>query len=476
MRAAALMLVAACATEPPIDAASDPRGPTLSATAQEMSVCADGPTVYGIDVSRFQGAIDWQQVADSGVVYAFIQISRSLTDIDARFEENWRGAKQVGILRGAYQRFQPDQDVIGQAQLFLDKLGPFQLGDLPPMLDVEDDGGLAPAEIAQKVRQWIDYVEPRVGVRPILYTGYYFWRDQVGGADFSAYPLWIANYGATCPLVPPAWTRWTLHQYSSTARIPGITANTVDVNKFNGTLDELVALGRMAECGDGTCNGEETPDSCAADCPPCQLIAAGGGVIDDTSPCFHAGGASQSIRHENAGYGSSLQWTYASAAPEPDNYAVWDLHFAEAGRYRIEAFTPAPHNQSRRAVYRVTHGSTTTEVPVDQQAVDGWNLIGELEFAAGGAGQSVRLDDNTGEPVDTQTQLVFDALRVTRLDGPTSEGSEGDSGCAAAGAGAGAAWLAIALGVVIRRRRTRRGGADRRGGAPCARPRGRGCT
>ncbi|MGN6106127.1 MAG: golvesin C-terminal-like domain-containing protein, partial [Kofleriaceae bacterium] len=150
--------------------------------------------------------------------------------------------------------------------------------------------------------------------------------------------------------------------------------------------------------------------------------------------------------------------------------------FAEAGRYRIEAFTPAPHNQSRRAVYRVTHGSMTTEVPVDQQAVDGWNLIGELEFAAGGAGQSVRLDDNTGEPVDTQTKLVFDALRVTRLDGPTGEDGGDDSGCAAAGAGAGAAWLAIALGVVTRRRRTRRGGADRRGGAPCARPRGRGCT
>ena len=113
-------------------------------------MCADGPTTYGIDVSRFQGDINWQQVAGSGVKFAYIQISRSLTDIDAKFAYNWPNAKAAGILRGAYQRFHPGQDVIGQAKLFLEKLGPFQAGDLPPMLDVEDADGLTAAQIAAR--------------------------------------------------------------------------------------------------------------------------------------------------------------------------------------------------------------------------------------------------------------------------------------------------------------------------------------
>jgi lysozyme len=248
-RLALIATVAACAADP---------APRLAETAQQAAVCASGPTIFGIDVSRFQGAIDWQQVAGVGVVYAYIQISRSLTDVDLKFPYNWQHAKDAGILRGAYQRFHPAQDVAGQANLFLEKLGPYQSGDLPPMLDVEDADGLPAATIAERVRQWMDIVEPAVGRKPIIYTGFYFWRDSVGGADFSDHPLWVANYSATCPLVPPAWQRWRFHQYSSTVTLPGIAENTVDVDKFDGTLAELQALGAPPTC-EGTCNGSGDP-------------------------------------------------------------------------------------------------------------------------------------------------------------------------------------------------------------------------
>jgi lysozyme len=431
--------------------------PTLAETSQEMSVCADGPTVYGIDVSRFQGDINWQLVAGSGVKYAYIQISRSLTDIDVKFPYNWAQAKANGILRGAYQRFQPGMDVIGQAKLFLDKLGPFQPGDLPPMLDVEDANGLNATQIAAAVKQWIDYVEPRVGVKPIIYTGFYFWRDSVGGANFSQYPLWIANYSATCPLVPPTWTRWAFHQYSSTAMIPGITANTVDVNKFNGTLADLKALGALPMCGDGTCNGDETADSCTDDCEPCQVIGDGAdGVVDDDSACFSAGGDPAFIREENAGFGSSLKWTHATDAEAASNYGRWDLHFAQAGRYRVEAFTPVPFNGSKQTVYKVKHGETVTAAPVDQSAIDGWNLVGELEFAAGGNGQYIRVDDNTGEANSTETKIVFDALRFTLVDdeGKPDEPGEAspDAGCST---GASSSLWILVAGLFLRRRRAR---------------------
>ncbi|MDQ3370132.1 MAG: MYXO-CTERM sorting domain-containing protein, partial [Myxococcota bacterium] len=452
--ALALLGASACGLEE----LQEPAEPTLAEVAQEVAVCADGPTTYGIDVSRYQGDIDWQLVANSGVKYAFIQISRSLTDIDAKFTYNWRRAKEVGILRGAYQRFQPDQDVLGQANLFLSKLGPFQAGDLPPVLDVEDAGGLTATQISQRVRQWVDHVEAAVGVKPIIYTGYYFWKDSVGGADFKDHPLWIANYSATCPLVPQQWSRWAIHQYSSTARIPGITANTVDVNKFNGTLAELKALGTRAVCGDATCNGDETPDSCAADCKPCQLIAGDGEtIVDDSSACFRTGGDPQYIREEAAGYGSSLQWTHATDAATPSNYGRWTLHFASPGRYRVEAYTPAPFNGSQRAVYDVRHGEVRTPVTVNQSAVDGWNLIGELDFVEGGFEQAVRVNDNTSEANATNTKIVFDALRFTRLDGtPPRDGDPADDadggGCSTTGGGA--SWLLIALlGLVLRARR-----------------------
>ena len=460
-RLAPIAVLAACATDP-----ADSAAPALGETSQEAgSVCATHANpLFGIDVSRFQGTIDWQQVKDANVVYAWIQISRSLTDIDLKFPYNWKRAKEVGILRGAYQRFHPGQDVPGQANLFLDKLGPYQTGDLPPMLDVEDADGLPAATIAARVKEWMDIVEPALGVKPIIYTGFYFWRDSVGSADLSDHPLWVANYSATCPLVPDHWTKWTFHQYSSTINLPGIPENTVDVDRFDGTLDDLKALGKQPTCGDGTCNGDETPDTCAAECKPCQTITdtriTGGNIVDNNSACFTIGGDAAGVRTENAGYDSTLRWTYATDAAQPESSVQWNLHFAEAGRYRVEAFTPAPYNQSKLAVYEVTHSGTTSKITVDQSAVDGWNPIGEFDFVEGGHEQAVRIADNTGEPLSQNVQIVFDALRFTRIGdgGDPGGGSDGDDaappsndlGCSTGG---GAGCFAGLVLLALRRRK-----------------------
>jgi GH25 family lysozyme M1 (1,4-beta-N-acetylmuramidase) len=429
---ALLALVACAATDDDV---------TVGEVQQHMAVCADGPTTFGIDVSRFQGDIDWAKIAGADVKFAYIQISRSLTDIDAKFAYNWRRAKEVGILRGAYQRFQPGQDVIGQAQLFMQKLGTPQPGDLPPLLDVEDANGLTGPQIAAAVKKWIDYVEPKVGVKPIIYTGFYFWRDSVGGADFKDYPLWIANYGATCPLVPPTWTRWAVHQYSSTVTLPGITVNTVDVNKFNGTYADLQAMAIPEAPCDQMIDG--TPGSLE-------------GILDEASTCFRAGGDPMFIRSEDTGYGSSLKWTNATAATEAANFGKWRLRFAETAKYRVEAYTPAPWGASTKTVYQVRHGDTLSKVPIDQSAIDGWQTIGEFDFTDG-AGQFVRLDDNTGEANTSNTKIVFDALRFTRVadatepePGPSEEPADDGGGC---NTSRGSSWLLALLVLVFARRR-----------------------
>jgi lysozyme len=432
--------------------------PAATGSAQYAAeACADGDTVYGIDVSRFQGNINWAQVKGHGVKYAWIQVSRFLDDIDAEFEDNWAGAKANGILRGAYQRFHPGESVSGQAQIMLDKIGTLEPNDLPPMLDVEDADGLSKSQVAAAVQEWMDIVEPAVGVKPFIYTGYYFWKDSVGSAAFADHPLWIANYSATCPLIPDAWSRWTIHQYSSTNHIPGITANSVDENRFNGTMEDLMAF---------TVGG-------AGEAEPCAVVPAEGGVVDDTGPCFRAGGDQQYIRSENAGYGSKLKWTHTTDSPTASNYGQWTLHFAEAGRYRVEAFTQAPFAESKQAVYLVKHGGEETAADVDQTATDGWQTLGEFEFAAGG-NQSIRVNDNTGEPNETNTQLVFDAVQLTRLDGddgnPDIDDEDGDgdgdgddeegssgmiSACAAGGGASGPGASALLLLALVRLRRRR---------------------
>ena len=177
-------------------------------------------------------------------------------------------------------------------------------------------------------------------------------------------------------------------------------------------------------------------------------------IIDDASGCFTSGGPAQYIRSELAGHGGSLQWTHATEAANPSNFGEWSLAFARAGRYRIEAHTPAPYNESKRAAYRISHAGTTTETIVDQSAVDGWNPIGELVFAEGGA-QAIRLDDNTGEPSATDTRLVFDAVRLTRIPERDGEGAEtaGDSGGCATTRRDGGLVVLIAFALAWRRRR-----------------------
>ncbi len=169
---------------------------------------------------------------------------------------------------------------------------------------------------------------------------------------------------------------------------------------------------REAECGDGLCGPGEDHSTCPGDCPACEPVPAAGRIVDDTDRCFRRGGTASYWHAESAGYGGSLLWTYATADAVPDNLGIWELIFDAGGTFLVEAYTAAPFGASRRASYQVTHGGTTDRVTIDQSAVDGWSTVGRFAFAAG-AGQSVRLDDNTGEPVADLVQLVFDAVRLT---------------------------------------------------------------
>jgi lysozyme len=123
-------------------------------------------------------------------------------------------------MRGAYQYFRPDQNPTAQADLLIAAVAS-DPGELPPVIDIETDGGKSPAQVVDAARVWIDRVRTKLGVEPIVYTGPEFWRTRANSGDLTTQPLWIAHYTSGCPTVPAPWRRWTFWQHSDEAGSPG---------------------------------------------------------------------------------------------------------------------------------------------------------------------------------------------------------------------------------------------------------------
>jgi lysozyme len=204
-----------------------------------LEVCAGPSTVPGIDVSFYQGAVDWGSVYGAGYRFAIARISDGLVHVDERFEGNWTAMQSAGVLRGAYQYFEPSEDARAQADLVVEKVG--QLGplDLPVALDAEISGAIDEDELVASYATWLDAVEAGTGKRPLLYTAPYFW-NTLNDSTLGGLHLWAASAGRSCPELPTAWNRWSFWQ-SGTDAVPGISTVT-DVDVFDGSLQELVTF------------------------------------------------------------------------------------------------------------------------------------------------------------------------------------------------------------------------------------------
>lgn len=217
--------------------------PVVAAGAGAITGLAQSGTwLKGIDVSYWQQTINWMSVRNSGVTFAFIRATRGLDYFDEYFNTNWTASRAAGILRGAYHYAFPGQDPIGQADFFIQKIRPTQ-GDLPPVLDLENSDGRTRPQVWAWTQAFVNRVRVKIGRAPIIYTGFYFWRDSVGNPTNNlGCPLWLAAYtSSTAGLIPPAWSTWTFWQYTSTGTIPGVTGN-CDRDFFNGTLTQLRGL------------------------------------------------------------------------------------------------------------------------------------------------------------------------------------------------------------------------------------------
>jgi lysozyme len=192
----------------------------------------------GLDVSEFQGRIRWSKV-DSleqkfPISFVFIRATAGNDRVDHQFSNNWLGAKEQKIIRGAYHYYRPNENSIEQANLFI-KTVKLHKGDLPPVLDIEKLPKNQSLDSLKKgLKRWLNKVEEHYKVRPIIYSGERYYDDFLK-EEFSDYLFWIANYNFYREKIEDDWLFW---QFTEKATIPGIK-HTVDVNIYNGDLQQL---------------------------------------------------------------------------------------------------------------------------------------------------------------------------------------------------------------------------------------------
>ena len=190
--------------------------------------------VHGIDVSHYQRRISWEKVVDQGVDFVFIKATEGGNYNDSIFLDNWAGAKNVGLKRGAYHFFRPRVSARQQAANFL-KHVPIEAGDLPPVLDVEVMDGVAADRLKDSVRLWLELVRQTTGAQPILYTNLNFYQQHLS-QYFHDIPLWLARYNHKEPYI--AGKEWHFWQYGNRGRLEGIDGF-VDFNVFKGSMEDL---------------------------------------------------------------------------------------------------------------------------------------------------------------------------------------------------------------------------------------------
>lgn len=192
--------------------------------------------VHGIDISRWQGDIDWGRVRGSGVSFAFIKSTEGGDHLDPSFNRYWREAAAARIPRGAYHYYYFCRSGAEQAAWFIRNV-PRERGALPPVLDIEWTNSRScprrppPSEVKQQANIFLDIVGRHYGQRPIVYTTVDFYHDNDLG-DLRA-EFWLRSVADHPRNIYPG-ERWAFWQYTGTGIVPGISGD-VDLNAFAGS-------------------------------------------------------------------------------------------------------------------------------------------------------------------------------------------------------------------------------------------------
>lgn len=203
----------------------------------------EGYEIHGIDISHYQGEIDWEQLKNAmiegcPVRFVIIKSTEGASRLDDHFRENFNQVRDYGFIRGVYHFWSNKSSAREQAYYFLDKVHLTE-GDLPPVLDIEHKPVDKSVDDFQRdVLTWLHIVEDKYHAKPIIYTYYKFKEKYLSAPVFDDYPYWIAHYYVDKVQYQGKWKFW---QHTDAGKLPGIKGY-VDFNIYNGSFYDLRKL------------------------------------------------------------------------------------------------------------------------------------------------------------------------------------------------------------------------------------------
>jgi lysozyme len=212
---------------------------------------ASQPSVLlpGVDVSSHEPHISWKKAARSGLHFVIARATEGDSRKDTAFASIRQRARAVGLAFTAFHYARPDRavgDAVREAKLFA-RTAALQPGDLAPVLDLEESGGMRVVRLQAWVRTWLGEVTAKVGVKPMIYTNAHFWQTRMGDTTefaLAGYPLYIASWDAATPVVPADYwggKGWTLWQSAKCGSVPGING-CIRTDFYNGSDLERLAI------------------------------------------------------------------------------------------------------------------------------------------------------------------------------------------------------------------------------------------
>lgn len=216
----------------------------LTGSVQLNGLNAKEYEVFGIDVSAYQGEIDWQTLEKQNVSFAFIKATEGSSFVDEKFAFNFENAQKTGLAVGAYHFFSYDSSGKTQAENFINNVKAFE-GMLPPVVDVEFYGDKEKnlpqrEDVDRELKDMLIRLEEHYGQKPIIYATEKSYKLFISG-DYNEYDIWIRNV-ISKPRISDK-RDWTFWQWTNRKKLKGYQGKEkyIDVNVFNGSREEFNA-------------------------------------------------------------------------------------------------------------------------------------------------------------------------------------------------------------------------------------------
>lgn len=204
-------------------------------------------TLFGVDLSSYQGEVDWAKLKAAGVAFVFVKATEGQTVIDPCFASNWAGAAKAGIPRGAYHVYRTATSGSTQAAHFMAQVqAQGHPGELPPVLDLETSiiQGENVTSADQEIVGWLQAVRPLVNggsATPLVYGSLSLFSGYLAGKAIPQSAVWLAEYTSGPAHQPQGWPNWLFWQFSASGNVPGVTG-VVDLSRFSGTAADFTRL------------------------------------------------------------------------------------------------------------------------------------------------------------------------------------------------------------------------------------------